>query len=141
MIRQKIIDSIVNNLKTISSDNGFYSEAGKSVFEWLEKPLEKHELPAIVVRDVSDDVSSNGSIDNHSLKIEIDILSSSGKHTVWNLREVTSDVIKAFNLVEKDLNFKCEYKGSDFLLEQKETSYAGGRLEFYIFYQSKKWEQ
>lgn len=141
MIRQIIVDEIVKQMKEISSSNGFYSEAGKNVFEWLEKPLDKDELPGIIIRDVSDSATDNNTISEHILKIEVDIAVAAGKLTTWKMREVTSDVIKAFSKVEEALNFQCKFNGSEFLLEQKDTTYGGVRVEFDVLYQSRKWEQ
>lgn len=140
MIRQKIVDTIIEKLKTISGSNGFYSEAGKNVFEWLEKPLDKDEYPAIVVRDPADNVTDDFTITRHNLKIEVDI-AVIGKNTPWNMREVTSDVIKAFSLVEEELNYQCKCNGNEFITEQKDTTYGGVRVEFDVMYQSRRWEQ
>lgn len=140
MIRQTIVDEAIKQMKNISSSNGFYSEAGKNVFEWLEKPLDKDEYPAIIVRDPSDNIADQNNVFSHSLKIEIDI-AVVGKNAPWNMREVTSDVIKAFKGVEDTLNFSCTCKGNDFIAEQKESLYGGVRVEFAVEYQSMKWEQ
>ena len=140
MKRQFIIDSIAEQLKLISAANGFYSEAGKNVFEWLEKPLDKDEYPAIIVRDVTDDVS-DGQILEHSLKIEVDIAVSNKGTSLWDMREVTSDVLKAFGELENTINYKCRYLGSDFLVEQKDTIYGGVRLTFSVSYETPRWEQ
>lgn len=140
MIRQKIVNAIVDQMKKISAANGFYSEAGGNVFEWLEKPLDKDEYPAIIIRDVSDDTVEDNTVANHTLKIEIDI-AVSGRNAAWNMREVTSDVIKAFSFVESELNYKCKCNGNDSLAEQKDTTYGGVRVEFDVMYQTRRWEQ
>lgn len=140
MKRQTIIDTIVEQMKLISAASGFYSEAGKNVFEWLEKPLDKDEYPAIIIRDVADD-TQDGQVLNHSLKIEVDIAISNKTTTVWDMREVTSDVLKVFGVVEDTINYQCAYLGSEFLLEQKDTVYGGVRLTFSVDYQTSRWEQ
>lgn len=140
MKRQFIIDSIAEQLRLISATNGFYSEAGKNVFEWLEKPLDKDEYPAIIVRDVTDDVS-DGQILEHSLKIEVDVAVSNKSTSLWDMREVTSDVLKAFGNLENTINYKCRYLGSDFLVEQKDTIYGGVRITFSVSYETPRWEQ
>lgn len=140
LIRQKIVTAIVEQMQLISSANGFYSEAGSNVFEWLDKPLDKDEYPAIIIRDISDN-TADGQILEHRLKIEVDVAVKDGLNTTWNMREVSSDVIKAFGQVEEQLNYKCTYNGSDFLLEHKDTIYGGVRLEFEVFYQTRRWEQ
>ena len=141
MKRQNIVTTIVEQMQKISSENGFYSTAGENVFEWYNKPLEDSEYPAIIVRDVSDNTTDENQTLDHKLKIEIDVAVKNKDLTTWNMREVTSDVLKAFELVEDELNFLCAYHGSDFLVEQKDTLYGGVRLEFTVAYHSGRWEQ
>lgn len=140
MKRQTIVDIIVEKMKLISAANGFYSEAGKNVFEWLEKSLDKDEYPAIIIRDVADDTKDEQVL-NHSLKVEVDIAVSNKVTTLWDMREVTSDVLKVFGEIENAINYKCAYLGSEFLVEQKDTFYGGVRLTFTIAYQTGRWEQ
>lgn len=140
LIRQKIITVIVEEMKNIRAKNGFYSEAGNNVFEWMDRPFEKDELPAIIIRDTEDSVEDN-QLFNHQLKIEIDIAVGDGKNTIWNMREVSSDVLRAFQEAEKRLNYRCTYRGSHFLTEHKDTMYGGVRLEFEVHYQTRRWEQ
>jgi len=140
LIRQKIVTAIVDQMKFISSANGFYSEAGKNVFEWLDKPLDKDEYPAIIVRDPADN-AADGQVLEHKLKIEIDIAVKDGKNATWNMREVSSDVIKAFGQVEDLLGYQCAYSGNEFLVEHRDTVYGGVRLEFEVNYITSRWEQ
>ena len=139
MVRQSIVDSIVKQMQKISSANGFYSEAGKNVYEWYSKPLGEGEYPAIIIRDVSDSALDGGTL-QHTLKIEIDI-AIKGKDTVWNMREVTSDVLKAFGKFEDETNYQSTFNSSEFLTEQKDTLYGGVRLEFDVVYYTNRWEQ
>lgn len=140
MKRQIIVDTIIEQMKLISSANGFYSEAGTNVFEWLEKPLDKTEYPAIIIRDISDDVSDN-EILSHNLKIEVDIATKSKSETLWDMREVSSDVLKTFGIIEDTLSYRCSYLGNDFLIDQKDTTYGGVRLNFVVEYKTTRWEQ
>ena len=140
MLRQKIVTAIVEKMKEISTANGFYSDAGKNVFEWLDKSLGKDEYPAIIIRDISDNVADGQYLD-HKLKIEIDIAVKDGGNTTWNMREVSSDVIKSFGLLEEKINYRFNYNGSDFLVDQKDTLYGGVRLDFEVLYQTGRWEQ
>ena len=140
MKRQKIITTIVEQMQLIRSANGFYSEAGKSVFEWLDKPLDKDEYPAIIVRDVSDN-TEDSQVLQHTLKIEVDIAVSNKALTTWDMREVTSDVLKAFGNIEEVLSYECKYLGSDFLVDHKDSVYGGVRLGFLVKYHTGRWEQ
>ena len=141
MKRQIIVTSIVEQMKKISSENGFYSQAGKNVYEWMSKPLDKDEYPAIIIRDITDNTTDENQILEHKLKIEIDIAINNKDNTTWDMREVTSDVLKAFGILEDTLNYVCSYQGSDSLVEHKADVYGGVRLDFTVDYFSRRWEQ
>jgi len=140
MVRQSIVTKIVEQMQKISSANGFYSEAGTNVYEWLDKPLEKGQYPAIIVRDVSDEANDSQTL-QHTLKVEIDIAVNSKDNATWDMREVTSDVLQAFGKLEEELNYDCKYLGSEFLVEHKDSVYGGVRCEFSITYFTRRWEQ
>lgn len=139
MIRQKVVDSIVENLKRIRIDNGFYSDAGKNVFEWMEKTLEDRDFPALIVRDPSSKTNAQSLFQN-VLKIEVDV-ATKGKNSILNMRETTSDVLKIFGELENILNYKIDYLGYETMLEQRESMYSGTRMEFEITYYSRRFEQ
>lgn len=139
MIRQQIISSILDNLKRIKMENGFYSNAGNNVFEWMEKTLEDRDFPALIVRDPSSKINFE-STHEHVLKIEIDV-ATKGRNSIWNMREVTSDVLKVFGELENILNNRIEYLGFETLVEQRESIYSGTRMEFQISYFSRRFEQ
>lgn len=139
MIRQKVIDTIVENLKRIKRENGFYSDAGKNVFEWMEKTLEDRDFPALIIRDPSSKTISQSLFQN-ILKIEVDV-ATKGKNSIWNMREATSDVLKIFGELEDILNYKIEYLGFEAVSEQRESMYSGTRMEFEITYHTRRFEQ
>ena len=139
MTRQKIVDVVLENLKNIKIDKGFYSDAGKNVFEWMDKTLEDRDFPALIIRDSSSKVNETSSLE-HILKIEVDI-AIKGKNSIWSMREVSSDVLKTFGIVENILNFKINYLGFESLVEQRESMYSGTRMEFEVIYQTRKFEQ
>lgn len=139
MTRQKIIDVILKELKNIKIDNGFYSDAGKNVFEWMDKTLEDRDFPAIIIRDSSSKVSDQSLLE-HFLKIEVDI-ATKGKNSPWNMREISSDVLKVFRIVEETLSFKINYLGFESIIEQREAMYSGTRIDFEITYHTRRFEQ
>lgn len=139
MYRQSIVSELLLKLEEIKINNGFYSDAGANVLEWFDKPLEEEDFPALIVRDPSDNVVDSTSLE-HKLKIEIDI-AHKGKNCIWNMRETSSDVLKAFKNLEDLIGYQCKYLGSESLVEQKEKLYSGMRLEFEIIYHTRRWEQ
>ena len=140
MKRQAFINSIIEKLETIKMSNGFYTDIGNNCFEWYEKPLNDEQYPALIVRDPSDICHDESSVLKHNLRIEIDI-AIKGKKAIWDMREATSDVIKMFGQIKDELNLICSYKGSDTLIDQKDSLYGGTRLSFTIEYITRGWEQ
>lgn len=139
MTRQKIVDVVLEKLKNIKIDKGFYSDAGKNVFEWMDKTLEDRDFPAIIIRDSSSKVSDQSLLE-HTLRVEVDV-ATKGKNSAWNMREVSSDVLKTFGIIEDVLNFKVSYLGFESLIEQRESMYSGTRMEFEITYHTRRFEQ
>lgn len=140
MKRQIIVDTVLEQMKRISAANGFYSEAGKNVYEWLQTPPDTNEYPRIIIKDISS-TASDTKVLEHSLKIEVSIALSNGELTPWDMREVSSDALKAFAQVEKTLNYRCAYLGSEFLLKEEDTVYGDAKLTFIVAYQTPRWEQ
>ena len=142
MLRQTIVSNIVEALQKISVENGFYSGAGSNVFEWQSKPLGEKQYPAIIVRDPSDAPTDKQTL-KHVLRIEIDLAISKKTPiaTAWDMREVSSDVLKVFGEYEKEAGYVCRYLGSEALLEHKDSVYGGVRLEIDVEYHTQRWEQ
>lgn len=143
MLRQTFIGVIIAKLKTIKKAEGFNSDIGESVFEWRNNSFDPSELPALVLRDPDDTTEDDLQTLQHALKIEIDIVSSNEKieEVSKDIREIVSDILKAFGEFEADINQKCKYLGSETLFEHKDVVYGGIRTSFVIEYPTKRWEQ
>ena len=140
MKRLELVSSIVKKLKLIKVKKGFYTDIGNNCFEWYEKPLNDEHYPALIVRDPSDTCNDEGAVLKHKLRIEIDI-AIKGKKAIWDMRKATRDVIKMFGQIKNELNIICSYKGSDTLIDKKDSLYGGTRLSFTIEYITRGWEQ
>ena len=139
MVREKIVYALVEHLKEIRAKNGYSSEAGLGVYEWLTKPLQRDQFPAIIVRDIADEVQDDG-VFEHRLKIEIDIATKS-KETLLELREIVADVLRAIGAFESSEHYRCESLSSEFLLEHKESLFGAARVEFVVIYKTARWQQ
>lgn len=141
MKRQEIITEIIYRLKEIKVSNGFLSDAGDNVLEWLQRPLTQgDDLPAIIVRDTDDNVDQGSYNATHNLKIEIDIVASHKELTIEKLREVVQDVITNIGATcEEILNLQCTYQGSEINAEHAERLFGGARLTFVVRYDTDKW--
>jgi len=138
MMRQKIVTALIDELQKISIENGFYTD-GLSVFEWLDKPLEESEYPAVIVRDAKDDMQDNIPLE-HRLRVEIDI-ALQGRDVPINLRDILSDVLRAVGNFEKKNNYDTTLVGNEFLIEHKDSIYGGVRVEIDIVYYTDRWMQ
>ena len=145
MKRQEIITELIYRLKEIKVSNGYLSDAGANVYEWLQRPLTQgDDLPAIILRDTDDNVEQGSYNATHKLKIEIDVVASHKELTIEHLREVVSDVIKNIGQTcegesDESLNLTCVYQGSEIHAEHAERLFGGARLTFVIQYESDKW--
>ena len=140
LIRQKIVTAIVDQMKLISSDTGFYSQAGSNVFEWLQGTITDTQYQSIVVKDISDTVVDMQSL-KHTLSINIDIEVKDSTNATWILREVSSDIMKSMSVIEEELNYPCKYLGDEISVEYTDDTYARSTLSFEIVYQTNRWEQ
>jgi hypothetical protein len=140
MHRQDIVYKIVEQLKTITSQNGFYSDAGTNVLEWQDLPSSGAVLPAIIVKDTHDKVAKRGSTIRHKLKVKVGIFVGD-TDAAWNIREISADVIKVFGQVESLINFQCKYAKSKMFTKSDVVAYDGACLEFFVFYNTPRWEQ
>ncbi len=143
MKRDEIVSAIVEEMRKISSRNGYYTEAGKKVFEWLERPLGDEETESIIIRDPESASEANGWTSTHILTIEIDVTAAYKKDVdTLSFRMYMSDVIKAFGVVcDEVLNVIGEYKGSEVVGEYRGKAYASARLKFTVTYSTQKWEE
>ena len=142
MRRDEIARAVITELKNISAANGYYTEAGANVHEWLERPLGEEETPCIIVRDPESSSSADSYTSMHILTFVIDVIIADSKVTnTMSLREHISDVIKAFGVVCDEVIHEIgEYKGSEVIADFKGRTYASARLKFTVTYSTGKWE-
>ncbi len=65
-LRQRIVDTILARMATITIANGFKTDAGNNVFDWEEFALDTDVLPALTFRDEPNDPeqATVGIVDN-----------------------------------------------------------------------------
>ncbi|ALV25030.1 hypothetical protein CIG2463D_1465 [Campylobacter iguaniorum] len=136
--RQKIIDDLSKKMQEISIKNGYYSDIGSNVSVWKDSLSD--ELPALILRDVSDNLTHSNTTSQHSLNIQIDIIAK-GLNASWDIRQMCSDVLRAFGEYEQSSNLECLHSSSEFVAEQKESFYILAKMEFSVIYHTKRWEQ
>jgi hypothetical protein len=134
MRRQDIFDAIKARLEQV--------DGIKKVYEWAAASLNKEELPAIVVRDVSSrgDNSPSGST-VHFLSVEIDILVSDSDTTMPTLRSLMEKTLEALEEKDDESDIVCyrEYVEDEILTSHEGYFYGGARLKTQFKYATQKW--
>ncbi len=143
--RQKIINAVDARLKTILVTGGFETDLGKNVFAWRSEPLQASELPGLIYRDVSQEVSDDeAAIGQHEyeLTVEVEIIAQSGATTGSQLRKMIADVIKAIgvDITWGALAQRSNPVSDSINFEQAEKVIAGALVTFTIIYRTNQWD-
>ena len=95
-IRQQIIDKIDARFKTITTANGYKTNLGSHVFDWLDRELADSELDALAYRDVVNEIEP-GTIHEYTnqLRLEIEVRTKNATTTAKQVRKMIEDVYKA----------------------------------------------
>jgi len=97
MIRQQIVNELINRFSQISIANGYNTDV-KTVKEWHHGNFDERDLPAIVIRDKSSqDIQLTNAEHQHLLRFEIDVLVKSNT-APSDVRRLLQDIYKAISL-------------------------------------------
>lgn len=140
MIREQIMDFLINKLKQIKTQNGFYTNAGQNVYEWKNDPLPPERLPALIVRDAlvrADD----GIIGAHRWVLGIEI-ACAGRNA-REMRRIIADVFKVISECEQERfginNAFIELSRSDMQVERHDIELSAAVLYFSVVYDAPRW--
>ncbi|MFA4871378.1 MAG: hypothetical protein WC623_24480 [Pedobacter sp.] len=138
-LRQQILDKVKARLQTILVANGYSSNLGSSVFEWRVEPFATSELPALVYRDPSDDISQAEGHRNH-LTLEIEIVTAS--ETISAVRKKIADVILAIGTDTQwdGLAIDTIPGNDEIIIDQKDKTISGVSMRFTVFFRTKEWK-
>lgn len=117
----------------------------KNVFEWLSRPLDNDEYPALSLRDPADKVKSIslGTAEKHTLLLEVDVAMSPTLYEAREIRELVPKIKQAFaNTLDSDgLYFIGRYLGRTIIGEHKDYFYVASRLTFEVDFDTQKWKE
>ncbi len=139
-IEQKIVDAVLQNLRAINKKNGYsFNIVAEQVKDWAEVAFEQKNLPAIDVRDFSNEIDEADE-DLHNYRFEVTLFVA-GEDAPNDVRAKAQDVITAFGKIETN----AEVEGAIFLSASKDVDEASRKLmsvtmQFQIDYRSYKWE-
>ena len=129
--RQELVSFYLKKLKEIKDVN---------VFEWLERPLERGEYPAVILRDRSTKTEmENGISYQHRLIFEIEILRNDVAKTLFPLRKTISEVVKKMSADYEGL-CRCDYIQSELIAAQRAKGHGNALLIFEAKYVSDRGE-
>jgi hypothetical protein len=142
-IRQQIIDAIEERMLTITEANN-YSTTFKTVSVWRVREFEAHELPAMIIRDTSDDMpieSVGAGRRDHSLNVFLGI-EFLGKTAEEQARETLADILAAIGVDEtfgiENVAY-CHVTGTTLIPDEASQRVAFGQVVLTIIYRSGEW--
>lgn len=100
--RLDIMQALGAALETITTVNGYVTNAGNKVFEWQPFPLTVAQTPGIIYRDTDDPIEVIHNYALHVLGVEI-YFAGSGTESPTTVRNVLADINDAI-YAQKDAN-------------------------------------
>lgn len=139
--RQSIVDALDTRLKTITTTNGY--SANLNVYEWLVTPLEETDLPAVIFRDLEDDIDTDeiGTRRDHTLTIEMDVAASSSS-SPDTVRELCRDILTAIGTDKTFGGLVYDVDPTTVSLDVNEADQrlSGGQIVIEVRYKTTLWE-
>lgn len=140
--RQSIITALEARMRTILTANGYKTNAGAHVFDWLDRDLADAELDAIVYRDTNNNIISEGfDYYENRLRVEIEAKAKSAATTAAQVRKIIKDIYKAIG-TDETFGGLAHYSEpvSDALDIQQADKIAGSATVIIeIIYVAQKW--
>jgi hypothetical protein len=141
MRRTEIIEAVMQRMQLITNSNGYNSNAGENVYDWIGRPLLKQELPSIIVFDPTVKVTNDtSSVSKNEIEIKVVVTVSEGTSTVRAIRELTEYVIEVFGKDDeklKPLGYR-EIQNVTTKIEEEGGLVAESLIEFTVKYNTKK---
>ena len=145
--RQDIITALLNRLKTITTSNGYNTNAGNNVKEWQTFEAAPAELgDMIIVKDVSCNNTEGEEDDNAGTywtkKLSVQVIClTEGKTSSSKLRDMIEDVIIALGVDDTFAGIcePVEYEGDQTDVDRQGKTYGGTLINLGITYRVTRW--
>ncbi|MDQ1610335.1 MAG: hypothetical protein QOG00_266 [Pyrinomonadaceae bacterium] len=143
-MRQEIVKKVLARMRLIRTENDYVTEIGASVHEHRTEALQEHELPALIVRDGTDEITyreKQSGAHHHSLPFTIDVVCQETDVNAEVARKALADVMKAIGVDPRWGGVaKQSLPKSASVITDKEGNWLGGaRVEFTVEYQTAAW--
>lgn len=109
--RHAIIDALVVRLKTLTTANGYSSNAGFAVYDWHPENLQAATVPMLNVMDRAETVEDLGGGDRTEHKLSVDVTGnvSNGVNTISDARALLGDIAKCLmSPTDRTLGGACD---------------------------------
>lgn len=142
--KENIISAVLTRLATITTANGYNSNAGNNVDESRDVKYKDTELPAINVNESSDTIIevSNSLYHTRLLELEIEIIAN-GTLAPTELRKVEADVFKCVGVDETWSGYAIQTMPGDVntsYSEHEENKIIGKTITIGIQYRITAWQ-
>jgi len=144
--RQQIIDYVKTALSAIEAGATYYRTI-TTVDEHRAIPLEETELPAVIVRDLADDIlapegmASTYNRNYHSLTLTLELVTND--ETMAEVRQHLADIYKAIG-TDHTLGgyaITCDPVGDKIQVDQQEMKIQGAIITIKVLYQTRVWQE
>jgi hypothetical protein len=139
-VRQNIASNLLTRLQSISVANGYTTDYNL-ITDWRLYPLEKDDLPAIIMQDDTNTIEAfNDVFTDNILEVTIGIFIK-GDEPSKQLRNYIQDVYKCVGADEYCGGYASKIEPvSDIInLQQKDDVFGDVELKFKIFYTCGSW--
>lgn len=92
-IRQQIVDAVAERFETITVNNGYQTDIGNSIYEWLSAPLNDDDPVSLIYRDRQNVTVVAIGCHEHTLTIEA-VLIITHAATLATIRNMIADVVQ-----------------------------------------------
>jgi hypothetical protein len=141
-IRQNIITALKTRMQTIRIGNGYNTDAGMNVFDWLEYSTDATVRPAIIIRDTDDSVEEYGAhVKDRKLSVEI-LIQTDGSDAVKDARSIIGDVEKVLG-TDETLGGYCyaaEDAGNEMESKHEEDILVTAKIKLMLHYRTGLWD-
>lgn len=147
-IRKRIMTAFDTRLRTILVVNGYATNAGANIYEWLTANLAVSSLPAIAYKDPvvsgGEVVTIAGPVDSQR-EFEMDVectLISNGAYILTIIKTLAADLIRAVGVDPTwgGLALYTDLSGDDTEIEQHEETIGSCTVKVSITYRTKMWD-
>jgi len=130
---QDIYNFVFTEMLKISIANGFSFDISGRVFDWRDSPFEDSELPAINVRDVTNEIV-DADTREHTLTFDI-ALEDVGENAADSIRGKKQDILTAFsNIIQSDLVVHAFFLASETFSEKEKRFAVFTSIQFEVTY-------